>query len=88
MTWPPTHPIGLNVEAVMASAEINAKLVCPLRIPSFPPRTHTYNPKRHNLIEGVNKCMISRPEAHAKFWEYQETLGSHDEVFTDDSQNE
>ena len=29
--------------------------------------------------------MISRPEAHAKFWEYQETLGSHDEVFTDDS---
>ena len=29
--------------------------------------------------------MISRPEAQAKFREYQETLGSHDEVFTDGS---
>ena len=73
----------LKVEAAMASAEIDAKLVCPLRIPAFPPGTHNYNPKRHNLIEGVNKCMISRPEAQAKFREYQETLGSHDEVFTD-----
>ena len=44
MTWPPTHPIGLKVEAAMASAEIDAKLVCPLRIPAFPPGTH-YNPK-------------------------------------------
>ena len=44
-----------------------------------------YNPKRHNLIEGVNKCMISRPEAQAKFREYRETLGSHDKVFTDGS---
>ena len=85
MTRPPTHPIGLKVEAAMASAEIDAKLVCPLRIPAFPPGTHNYNPKRHNLIEGVNKCMISRPEAQAKFREYQETLGSHDEVFTDGS---
>ena len=79
MTQPPTHPIGLKVEAAMASAEIDAKLVCP-------PGTHNYNPKRHNLIEGVNKCMISRPEAQAKFREYQETLGSHDEVFTDGSE--
>ena len=85
MTRPPTHPIGLKVEAAMASAEIDAKLVCPLRIPTFPPGTHNYNPKRHNLIEGVNKCMISIPEAQAKFREYQETLGSHDEVFTDGS---
>ena len=29
--------------------------------------------------------MISRPEAQAKFREYRETLGSHDEVFTDGS---
>ena len=29
--------------------------------------------------------MISSPEAQAKFREYQETLGSHDEVFTDGS---
>ena len=85
MTRPPTHPIGLKVEAAMASAEIDAKLVCPLRIPAFPPGTHNYNPKRHNLIEGVNKCMISRPEAQAKFREYQETQGSHDEVLTDGS---
>ena len=85
MTQPPTHPIGLKVEAAMASAEIDAKSVCPLRIPAFPPGTHNFNPKRHNLIEGVNKCMISRPKAQAKFREYQETLGSHDEVFTDGS---
>ena len=51
----------------------------------LPPGMHNYNPKRHNLIEGVNKCMISRPEAQAKFREYQETLGSHGEVFTDGS---
>ena len=37
---PLTHPIGLKVEAAMASAEIDAKLVCPLRIPAFPPGTH------------------------------------------------
>ena len=85
MTRPPTHPIGLKVEAAMASAEIDAKLVCPLRIPAFPQGTHNYNTKRHNLIEGVNKCLISRPEAQAKFREYRETLGSHDEVFTDGS---
>ena len=69
MMWPPTHPIGLKVEAAMASAEIDAKLVCPLRIPAFPPGTHNYNLKRHNLVEGVKKCMISRPEAQAKFRE-------------------
>ena len=69
----------------MASAEIDAKLVCPLRIPAFPPGTHNFNPKRHNLMEGVNNCMISRPVAQTKFREYQETLGSHDEVFTDGS---
>ena len=85
MKRPPTHPIGLKVEAAMVSAEIDAKLVCPLRIPSFPPGTHNYNPKKHNLIEGVNKCMTSRPEAKTKFREYLETLGSHGEVFTDGS---
>ena len=85
MTRTPTHPIGLKVEASMIAAEIDAKLACPLRIPVFPPGTHYYNPKRHNLIEGVNKCMISTPEAQAKFREYRETVGSHDEVFTDGS---
>ena len=85
MTRTHTHPIGLKVEAAMAAAEIDAKLVCPLRIPVFPPGTHKYNPKGHNLIEGVNKCMISTPEAQAKFQEYRKTLGWHDEVFTDGS---
>ena len=69
----------------MASAEINAELVCPLGTPSFPPGTHDYDPKRHDLIEGVSKCMISREEAQAKFNEYHEAQGSHDEVYPDGS---
>ena len=39
----------------------------PLGTPNFPPGTHDYDPRRHHLIEGVSKCMISRQEAHAKF---------------------
>ena len=60
MFRPPTRPIGLRVEAAVASAEVNVDLICPLRQPSFPPGTHEYDPIRHNLIEGVSKCMISR----------------------------
>ena len=63
MTRPPTRPIGLNVEEAMTSAEINAELVRPLRTPNFPPGTHDYDPKRHDLIEGISKCMISVQEA-------------------------
>ena len=70
MTRPPTPPIGLKVEEAMTSAEINAQLVCPLRTPNFPPGTHDYDPKRHDLIEGVSKCMISGQEAKAKFNEF------------------
>ena len=69
----------------MASAEINAALVCPLGTPSFPPGTHDYDPQRHDLIAGVSKCMISRQEAQAQFNEYHESQGSHDEVYTDGS---
>ena len=54
MTRTPTPP---KVEEAMTSAEINAELVCPLRTPNFPPGTHDYDPKRHDLIEGVSKCM-------------------------------
>ena len=58
----------------------------PLITPSFPPGTHDYDPNRHNLIEGiVSKSMITRQEAQAKFNEYHETEGSHDEVYTDGS---
>ena len=85
MTRPPAPAIGLKVEAAMASAEINAKLVYPLGTPIFPPGTHDYDPKRHDLIEGVSKCMISREEAQAKFNEYHEAQESHDEVYTDGS---
>ena len=85
MSRPPTRPVGLSVEAAVASAEINVDLICPLRQPSFPPGTHKYDPSRHNLIEGVSKCMISREEAQAKFIEYCGTLGPHDEFYTDGS---
>ena len=85
MTRPPAPAIGIKVEAAMASAEINAELVCSLGTPSFPPGTHDYDPKRHDLIEGVSKCMISRKEAQAKFDEYHEAQRSHDEVYTEGS---
>ena len=85
MTRPPAPPIGLKVEEAMTSAEINAELVCPLRTLNFPPGTHDHDPKRHDLIEGVSKCMISGQEAQTKFNEFREAQGSHDEVYTDGS---
>ena len=85
MTRPPAPAISLKVEAAMASAEINAELVCPLGTTSFPPGTHDFDTKRHDLIEGVSKFMISREEAQAKLNEYHEAQGSHDEVYTDGS---
>ena len=85
MTRPPAPPVGLKVEEAMTSVEINAKLVCPLRTPNFPPGTHDYDPKRHDLIEGFRKFMISRQEAQAKFNEYRKSQWSHDEVYTDGS---
>ena len=56
----PTPTVGLKVEKAMTSVEINAELVCPLRTPKFPPGAHDYDPKRHDLIEVVSKCIISR----------------------------
>ena len=45
--------------------------------PSFPTEAH----KRHAIIEGVSsKCNLSIQEAQAKFNEYRELQGSHDEV--------
>ena len=46
MTRPPTQPVGLRVEESLTSAEINAEMVCPLKMPSFPPGTHEYDPER------------------------------------------
>ena len=85
MTQPPTKPIGLKIEEAMTSAEIDVETVCPLMTPTFPPGTHEYDPKRHSLIEGVSKCMITRKEAQAKFREYCDAQGPHDEVYTDGS---
>ena len=53
-----------QVEAAMASEEIDAKLVCPLRIPSFPPGTHNYNPR------------ITRWSLHWWLWNEWEIGGS------------
>ena len=55
------------------------------RTPNCPPGTHDYDPKRHDLIEGVSKCMISGQEAQAKFNEFREAQRSHDGVYTDGS---
>ena len=85
MTWSLTPAIGLKVEAAMASAKINDELVWPLGTPSPPPGAHNYDPKRHNLIEGLRACMISIQEAQTKFSEYCESQGSHDEVYTNGS---
>ena len=41
--------------------------------------------RRDSLIEGVNKCMITREESQAKFREYRDAQGPHDEVYTDGS---
>ena len=82
MTRPLATPIGHKVDAVMVSAEINAELVCPLRTPNFLLGMHDYDPERHNLIGGMRKCIISTQEARAKFHEYAEAQGSHDEVYT------
>ena len=88
MTQPPTCPIGIKVEAAMASAEINTELVCPLKTPNLPPGTHAYDPKRHNLIEGVSKSLIIGQEARATFNEFCRNQGPHDEVYTDGSKVE
>ena len=85
MTRPPAKPIGLKVEEAMTSAEIDIETVCPLKTPILPPGTHEYDPKKHSLIEGVSKCMITREEAQAKFKEYRDAQGPHDEVYTDGS---
>ena len=77
------RPNRRGPEEAMTSAENNAELVYFLRTPNFPQGTHDYDPKRHELLEGVSKCMISRQGTQAKFNEYHELQGSHDEVYTD-----
>ena len=85
MTRSPTQHVGLKVEEALTSADIDAEMVCPLKMPSFPPGTHEYDPERHSLIVGVSKFVITREEVRAKFHEYHNALGLHDEVYTDES---
>ena len=56
----------------------------PWGLPTFHLERTGYDPRRHDLIEGVSKCMISRQEAKVKFSEYHEAQGSHNE-YTDGS---
>ena len=46
--------------------------------------TNLYAPTSHDLIEGVSKCMITE-EVEAKFNEYYNSEGPHDECYTDAS---
>ena len=85
MTRPPTQPVGLKLEEALTSAEIDAEMVCPLKMLSFPPGTHEYDPERHSLIERRSEFMITRQEAWAKFHEYHNALGPHDEVYINGS---
>ena len=41
--------------------------------------------KKHDLIGGIRKCMISRQEAQAKLSGYLEAQGSHDKIYTNGS---
>ena len=81
----PAPPIGLKSRGSHDLCRDQCRILCPLRTPKFPTGTHNYDPKRHDLIEGVSKCMTSGQEAQAKFNEFREAKGSHDEVYTDGS---
>ena len=55
MSQPPTHPVVPKVEAAMASAEIDAELICTLRTPSFPQeRTNMIHRDTTSLKEWAN----------------------------------
>ena len=60
--------LSLKLEAAMTFAEIDVESVWPLRTPSFLPGPHEYNPKKHNLIEGVSKfwSLEKRPKSNSE----------------------
>ena len=62
---------------------------CWFRLPPEDTRFSTRNARLRSQETqsrgGVNKCMISREEAHAKLNEYCETQWSHNELYTDGS---
>ena len=83
MIQPPTAPVGLQMKAAMKEPDIDTSKICPLDMPDLPPGTHAHDPESDNLIEGVTKNEISSSHAKAKFQEYQDEQGNHDEVYTD-----
>ena len=85
MIRPPTAPVGLRMKAAMKEADIDTSKISPLDIPDLPPGTHAFDPESDNLIEGVTKVEISSSHAKAKFQEYLDEQGNHDEVYTDGS---
>ena len=85
MIRPPTAPVGLRMKAAMKEADIDTSKISLLDIPDLPPGTHAFDPESDNLIEGVTKVEISSSHAKAKFQEYQDEQGNHDEVYTDGS---
>ena len=50
-----------TMEVIMASAELNDGLVCPLRTHSLPSGTHEYDPKWRNVIEQMHDHKTRRP---------------------------
>ena len=88
LTWLIIGQLSVSLDspvAMLESPKWTREWVCPLSTSNFPPGTHDYDPRRHDLIEGGSKCMISRQEAQSKFSEYHESQGSHDEVYTEGS---
>ena len=57
---------------------------CRIGLPPDDTKLSTRNSWLWSLIEGVSKCMISG-QAQAKFKEFREAQGSHNEVYTDGS---
>ena len=85
MSRHPAPAIGLKVEAVIASAEIDAELVCPWVHPAFhQERTVTITRDTTSLKEWANVWSPDK-KPKAKFNEYHEAQGSHDEIYTDGS---
>ena len=49
-------------ELLSTTAFADIDSIGPLTEPRFQPRTHKYDLKRHNLIDGVRKCVITKQE--------------------------
>ena len=64
MTQPPAPPIGLQGIGSHGLCKDICRTGLPL--PNFPPGTHYFDPKKHNLIEGVSKSADKKPRLSSK----------------------